>query len=156
MFTENNLFEWEEIPARIRVQGTYTLEQLKALLLDEENGLPALGFPVRIENDQIQSGSIFNRQYTDCIVIKNKEHLYDYFFFVISARHVGNFTGFEIWRAGESTLSYQQNKKEARKNSSSLFQNMVGALTKTDTQGLENENMYYGIVADKLRQIFGV
>ena len=156
MFTENNLFEWEEIPAHIRVQGRYTLDQLKGLLLDKERGLPSIGIPTRIETDQIQTGGIFNRQYSDCLVIKNEEHLYEYFYFVISAKSVGNYTGFDIWRAGTSTLSYQQNKKEMRRNSTSLFQNIVGALTKTDEQGLDSENMYYGIVADKLIEIFGI
>ena len=157
MISEKYLYEWEEtIPTRIRVPGVYTLQHLKQFLEDPKEGLPTIGIPVVYETDQIKSGGVFNKQLTDCLIIRNQQHMYDYFCFVLIARNVGNFTGIEIWRYGTSALSYKQNKKEERKSSSSLFQNIVGGLTKTDSQGLEAEYMYYDLVADVLKKIFGI
>lgn len=157
MITENNLYSWDgDLPEGVKVQGQLSLSALKATLADPENGIPSTGFRVSFENDQIVRGGLFNKQYTDCIVIKNSEHPTDYFHFVFTSRITGNYTFINIYRSGISNLHRQKNVQQQRKNSDSLFQNFLGAISRTDEAGLDVEEDYYTIICDAIKGILGV
>lgn len=114
------------------VQGRYSLDDIKKALMNPENGLPTIGIPTQFEHDQIQRGNMISKQTEDCLVLKNSHHLNDYFHFVFTVRTTGNMTFIGIFRSGQSPLSGKANKRDERKASSSLFQNILGAVTKTD------------------------
>ena len=151
-----DLYEWDMLPTGVRVKGRYTLEDIQRVLSDAEKGLPSIGIPTEFERDQIQRGGMFNKQYEDCLVLKNAEHPSDYFHFTFTARTTGNVTTISIFRSGTSPLSQKSNLKDMRKSSDSLFQNILGAVTKTDEQGLEAEYDYYAMVADIIKEAFGI
>ena len=46
--------------------------------------------PVAFYADQVKSGSLFNKQIEDCIVMYHPEHRYDYFTFCIRVQHQGS------------------------------------------------------------------
>ncbi len=157
MITENYLYDWgDDLPGSIRIQGQYSLSDLKNILADAESGIPGTGFRVSFENDQISRGGLFNKQYTDCLVLKNAEHMTDYFHFVFTVRVTGNWTFINIYRSGTSTLNQQKYKQQQRKNSDSLFQNLLGAISGTDEAGLAAESDYYDILCNTIRAILGV
>lgn len=151
-----DIYEWDMLPSGVRVKGQYTLADVQRILLDEENGLPTIGIPTTFEKDQIQRGGMLNKQYEDCLVLKNAEHPSDYFHFAFTARTTGNVTTIGIFRSGTSPLSQKSNLKDMRKASDSLFQNILGAVTKTDEQGLDAEYDYYAMVADIIKKAFGI
>ena len=138
------------------MRGRFTLDDIQNVLSDPENGLPTIGIPVEFARDQIQRGNMLSKQVEDCLVLKNAQHPGDYFHFVFTARTTGNITTVEIYRSGVSALSGQKNKQEERRNSNSLFQNILGAVTKTDEMGLSEEYDYYSMVADVIKEVFGI
>ncbi len=147
---------WDALPEAVRVKGRYTLDDIERILSDEENGLPTIGIPVEFSRDQIQRGSLFNKQFEDCLVLKNAEHPNDYFHFVFTTRTVGAVTTCSIYRSGISPRSQKANKKDHYKNSSSFFENVLGALTQTDEMGIEEEYDYYAMVADIIKEMFHI
>ena len=157
MITENNLYSWDgDLPEGIKVRQPISLSELKAILSDPEKGIPGTGFRFSFEDDQIVRGGLFNKQYTDCLVVKNAEHPTDYFYFVFTCRITGNYTFINIYRSGTSNLHRQKNIQQQRKNSDSLFQNILGAVSKTDEAGLNIEEDFYTIVCDAIKEILGV
>lgn len=153
-----DIYTWDILPTGIRVPGHLTLDDLKLALLNDDSpfSLASTGFPVTFSKDQIQSGNLVSKQVEDCLVLKNSMHPNDYFHFVFTVRTTGNMTTISIYRSGQSPLSGQQNKRENRKNSDSLFQNILGAVTKTDEQALAKEYDYYDMVATAIKSILGI
>ena len=151
-----DIFEWDICPSAVKVKGRYTLDDLKSLLNNPENGLPTIGIPVIFTYDEIQSGSMFSKSVETCLVLKNAQHQQDYFHFVFTARQTGNMTYFEIYRSGTSPRSYDSNKKDEWKASNSLFKNILGAVAKTDERGIREEYDYYDMVADIIKECLGV
>lgn len=151
-----DIYEWDTLPPGVRVQGRITLDDLQNALSNHESGLPTIGIPVEFSRDQIQSGNMISKQCEACLVLKNAEHPNDYFHFVFTARTTGNISTISIYRSGASPLSWQKNKHEERKNSESLFQNILGAVTKTDDRALEEEYDYYAMVSDIIKSILGI
>lgn len=151
------VFEWEDslLPPAVRMSGQYTLDDLEAALSSSENGLPTLGLPFKFERDQIQSGNMVSKRVEDCLVLKNADHPSDYFTFVFTVRVVGNATTYTIYRSGCSPRSAQKNQQEDRKASSNLLVNILGAVTKVDDQGLDEEYDYYAMVANVIKTVMG-
>lgn len=150
-----DLFEWSMLPPEIRVRGRYSLNEIQQALLNPEFGLPTIGIPVEFIRDQIQSGNKINRQYDDCLVLRNVEHPNDYFHFVFSTRVTGTLSTISIYRSGNSPLSAQKRKQRERNSSKSLIVNILGATTKVDERGLAEEYDYYALVADVIKSTFG-
>lgn len=158
MLFAKDLRNWSEegLPNKIRFKQRLTLEQIVSELSNEESGLPTIGIQTEFVSDQIQSGNLFNKQYEDCIVLKNCDHEDDYFHFVFTVRRTGNSSTISVFRSGVSPLSAQYNKKELRKNDSSLFKNILGALTSVDNQALDAEYDYYALVIDIIKDCFNI
>lgn len=156
MLYKDGLYGWEseDLPNEIRIKANVTLDSLADYLTDGEDGLEDLGIPVEFERDQIQSGGIFNKQYVDCIILKNAEHPTDYFKFTFTARKTGSISFIGIYRTGHSVLNEKHNIKNSRKESSSLFSNILGAATTMDTQAFDAENDYYTMIADVIKAKF--
>lgn len=157
-FHYQDVYEWEgaDIPSAVRVRGRITLDMIQDALSDTETGLPTIGIPVMYMRDQIQSGGMFNKQVTDCLVVKNAEHPDDYFHFVFTVRTTGTVTTIGIYHSGQSPNSGKAALKEQRQKSSSLFDNFMGAVTRTNDQGMAEEYDYYGLVFDVIRKTFGI
>lgn len=151
-----DIYEWDILPSAVRVKGRYSLSDIQQALSDPDSGLPVIGIPVEFSMDEIQYGNMFSKQYEQCLVLKNGQHPDDYFHFVFTVRWTGNTTTIQIYRSGISPLSQKSNLRDMRKNSDSLFQNLLGAVTKTDEQGISQEYDYYAIVADIIKTTFGI
>ncbi len=151
-----DIYEWDTLPRGVRVQGRITLDDLQNALSDNGSGLPTIGIPVEFSRDQIQSGNMISKQCEDCLILKNAEHPNDYFHFVFTTRTTGNVSTISIYRAGCSPMSGQKNKQEERKGSNSLFQNILGAVTKTDDRSLAEEYDYYAMVEDVIKNVLGI
>lgn len=150
-----DLYDWssEGLPNEIRVSGGVTLEKLQAVLLEAPNGLQSMGIPVVFERDQIQFGRMLSKQLVDCIVLKNTEHCLDYFHFTFTVRTTGNMSFISIYRSGSSPQNTKRNVQNERKNSSSIFQNILGAVSGVDNQSLTQEDDYYTMVADVIKAL---
>ena len=156
MLRKDSIREWGDFPSAIRVKGRITLDMIQAALSNEESGLPTIGIPVKYEREQIQSGGLFNKQVEDCLLVKNANHMTDYFHFVFTVRTTGAVTTIGVYYTGYSPNSGQKSLKESRQKSSSMFDNILGAFTKTDDRAFEEEYDYYAMVVDVLKSTFGV
>jgi len=152
MIKENELYDWDnDLPRGVRLGYRITLDSLEDFF---KNNLVNLGFPLEFSRDEIRYGSIFNRQYEECLVMKNADHPRDYFHFTFTVHDVGNGTTVSFYRTGYSTRNAQAYEKERYQNSDSLFENILGAFSKTDTKGLQDETIYYSAMTDAINQIF--
>jgi len=151
-----DIFEWDTLPPGVRIKGHISLDDLQRALSDSECGLPTIGIPVDFSRDQIQSGNMLSKQCEDCLVLKNAQHPNDYFHFVFTARTTGSMSTISVYRSGCSPLSGQKNKQEERKSSNSVFQNILGAVTKTNDRALEEEYDYYAMVTDIIKAVLGI
>ncbi len=151
-----SLLDWnsEGLPGEIRIKHNFTLDSLESYLTEGEEGLDDIGLPVEFERDQIEYGNMLQKNYVDCTTLKNTEHPNDYFKFTFTVRKTGNISFIGIYRTGSSALNEKQNVKNARKESSSLFSNILGAATTMDTQAFDAENDYYTMVADVIKAKF--
>ena len=154
-----SLYDWTDggtLPASVRVRGLYTLDDLRAILEHPDSGIPSLGYSVEFSKDSIQFGKLLNKRFEECLIMRNAEHLKDYFSFVFTVRPSGNATSIGLYRSGFSTRNYQSNLQQERKARGGLFGNIASALTKVDDVGFDEENGYYEDVAAYIRNLLGI
>ena len=151
-----NLYDWTDgntLPKSVRVPERITLEEFRTVL---ERGLSSLGYPMAFSNDSIQFGKLLNKHIEECLIMRNADHLNDYFSFVFTTRPSGNATIIGLYRSGMSTRNYKSNLQRERKERGGLLGNIASALTKVDTVGFDEENGYYEDVAARIREILGI
>ena len=157
-YTHNqSLFDWgDAFPSAIRVRGQITLDMIQDALSNPESGLPTIGIPVTYERDQIQSGGMFNKQIEDCLLLVNAQHPTGYFKFVFTVRTTGAVTTIGVYHCGYSDYIGKANVKESRKKSDFFPDKILGIFTQTDSKGIQEENDYYTLVFDVLKNVFGI
>ena len=151
-----NLYDWTDggtLPKTVRVPQRVTLDEFRTVL---EQEISSLGYPVVLSRDSIQFGKMLNKHIEECLIMRNSDHLNDYFSFVFTTRPSGNATIIGLYRSGTSTRNYQSNLQRERKERGGLFGSIASALTKVDTVGFDEENGYYEDVAARIREILGI
>lgn len=89
--------------------------------------------PVAFYADQVKSGSLFNKQIEDCIVMYHPEHRYDYFTFCIRVQHQGSMAYVAVNDFGSSKqmdkFARAEYAKQDRKGKELSYQigSMIGA-----------------------------
>ena len=111
------------------------------------------GIPVAFREDQLKSGSLFNKQVEDILVMYNPEHPNDYLHFVIRVQHMGKYAFMDVFNMGGSK-NYRQNIRATTGG----FMGAVAGISSLVGGGkakLQAEEQYYTILADVLANIVG-
>ncbi len=151
-----SLYDWTDgdtLPKAVRVPERITLDEFRDVL---ERSVSSTGYPVVFSKDSIQFGKMLNKRIEECLILRNSDHLNDYFSFVFTARPSGNATMIGLYRSGISTRNYKSNLQRERKERGGLLGNIASALTKVNTLGFEDENGYYEDIAALIREILGI
>ncbi len=137
--------------SRLKGHGDLTLDQLKQML---ENACEEYGLNVVVSTDVINSGRIFDKSTTECIVIKNAEHQTDYYHEVITLKTQGIYAFIEFYYTGTS----KNNRRVSAGNAehSTITGSIIGAIKKAtvSNDAMEAENQYYSMLADAINSIF--
>lgn len=121
-----------------------------------------MGIPVAFRSDQVKSGSLFNVQVDDCIVMYHPEHPNDYFNFCVRVSKQGSYAFVAINDLGQSkqlkkanTSEFMQQDRKG-KDMSYKISSMIGQGLRTmgsNKQKLEEENNYYQCIFDIFDEI---
>lgn len=148
-FTQSNLNEDFRFIPRYRfgsnVGRNITLETTQILL---QNKADENGIPIAFHNDTLTTGSLFNRQKEDVLVLYNPEHESDYLHFLIRITHQGNYAFLDIFKVGGSK-NYAMSNKAGNSMAIGLLNLATGLTNK-----LEAEENYYTILSDCMSEAF--
>ncbi len=106
------------------------------------------GIPVAFHNDTLTTGSLFNKQHENVLVLYNPEHENDYLNFLIRITHQGKYAFLDIFKVGGSK-NYSMSNKAGNSMAVSLLNLATGLNSK-----LETEENYYTILSDCMREVF--
>lgn len=121
-------------------------------ILNKPKFLPSIGVQYTFSRDQIKSGGMFNKQYEDCLILRNAEQT-GYHTFVFSVTTMGNMSRINIYRGGFSANAKQINKR-TRRMQGGVMSMVAGAMTRVDNNAMEMENFYYMTVIDIISKAF--
>lgn len=153
MVSVKELKSISNMPGKISTPGHIELGEFRSVL---ESQLANFDIPFELYDDVVKSGSLFNSTEEPALFIKNPEHANDYFHYVIRIQYAGNISFFLINYFGHSTLSYKKNVEEERRQSSSLFQNALGAIFSTNDSALNAEYNYYNILEMCIKEVLNI
>jgi len=104
------------------------------------------GINVNIYTDEINSGKMFDKSTTPCIVIENTDHRTDYNFYCITMKTQGIYAFIEFFKGGIS-------KNASKLNSGN---SLIGKIIKLGVKSadVDAEVLYYTIVEDILSEFF--
>ena len=118
--------------------------------------------PVAFYANQVKSGSFFNKQIENCIVMYPPEHRYDYFTFCIRVQHQGSIVYVAVNDFGSSKqmdkfarAEYAKHDREGKELSYQIG-SMIGAEIRNigkSKRKLEEEQNYYDAVQYVLDQV---
>ena len=95
---------------------------------------------------------MFNSSTQDCLIIRNKEHLDDYFQHCVVCTRTGRTSTLELKYFGGSKLIGQANKTEERKGS---FRGMLmNSVFRVNEEALNAEYEYYQLLTDLFKECF--
>lgn len=144
-----NIFSWDGIlPPGARRKGHCTLDEIQSILSDPERGLAAMGVPVAFTRDQILFLRLASKHPSDCLVLKHAAHPEDYFHFVFTAHFAEGLTTIGFYRSGNSPHPYPPDSKGLQRGSVERMDPTIAA-----AQGLQDEYIYYHMVADQIRDL---
>ena len=148
-FSQSNLNESFRFIPRYRFGAEFgndiTLKNIRGLL---QNKADENGIPVAFRKDVLTTGSLFNRQKEDVLVLYNPEHENDYLNFLIRITHQGKYAFLDIFKVGGSK-NYSKSNKAGNTMAVGLLNLATGLKSK-----LEIEENYYTILSDCMREVF--
>lgn len=155
MITKDYLSNWEDmgLAQNIQFEGVWKLEDFR-VMLQHPDSLPSIGISYTLENDQIQSGGMFNKKYEDCLVLKTDE-IEGCCEFVFTCFNMGNFTKLSVYKHGIGASQAQINKKNRRMAGGALSM-IAGMMTKVDESAMEKEYFYYSAVINVIKKCFEI
>lgn len=135
---------------RIREEQGFclTLGMIKEKFIEENE--KSYGLPIKILDEQVKSGGIFNSSIEDCLIITNIEHVTDYFKYCITLRKQGRIATVQLNYYGMSKLTGKMNAAEERKKNGSLSGMLINAIAGPNKEAVQTEYDYY----DMVEQIF--
>lgn len=140
-FTAANLIEENRFINRIRFFNgrDVNLSAFREILQLEcdSNGIPAA-----FADNTLKTGSLFNKQVEDVLVVYNPEHPTDYFQFLVRITHQGEYAFLDVFQVGISKNFARENKAQ-----SSLTQGVFNKFS-GHSQKFQEEVDYYTILAD--------
>ena len=108
--------------------------------------------PIEIVLDIAKFGGLFNSSTQDCLIIRNKDHLDDYFHHCVVCTRTGRTSTLELKYFGGSKLIGQANKTEERKGS---FRGMLmNSVFRVNEEALDAEYEYYQLLTDIFKGCF--
>lgn len=108
--------------------------------------------PIEIVLDTAKFGGLFNSSTQDCLIIRNKDHLDDYFHHCVVCTRTGRTSTLELKYFGGSKLIGQANKTEERKGS---FRGMLmNSVFRVNEEALDAEYEYYQLLTDIFKGCF--
>lgn len=119
-----------------------TIDELQGML---QNQCDENGIPVKFRRDTLKTGSLFNPQSEEVLVVSNPEHT-EYNSFVVRLRHMGTHAFMDVYASGYSI-------NLARTNSDIPGHRLFNAIVGTKKKML-NENTYYEILANCFENLF--
>lgn len=146
-FTANDLNEDYRFINRIRFPdgNGINLVSLQERLQDE---CDSNGIPVAFRSDVLKTGSIFNKQTEEVLVLYNTQHPSDYLQFLIRVTHQGKYAFLDVFKYGSSKNFRNYNKAA----SGSVGRGILNKLTGADAKLQEEEN-FYTILTDCFENI---
>ncbi|MBQ4543881.1 MAG: hypothetical protein IJA19_06920, partial [Clostridia bacterium] len=112
------------------------------------------GINVVVDIDEVDSGKIFDRSVTPCVVIKNADHLtdYNYYLFTMQKQGIYSFISFYIGGTSKNAKRINQGNKEHATITGQIFGAIMKATVSNDAK--DAEMMYYTILEDVLNELF--
>ena len=108
--------------------------------------------PIEIVLDTAKFGGVFNSSTQDCLIIRNKDHLDDYFRHCVVCTRTGRASTLELKYFGGSKLIGQANKTEERKSS---FRGMLmNSVFRVNEEALDAEYEYYQLLTNLFKGCF--
>ena len=145
-YGQSSLNEQDRFISRVRFQNgnNINLDALQGALQEQCN---ANGIPVSFEKDVLKTGSLFNKQSEDVLILYNPEHQFDYLRFLLRVTHQGNYAFLDVFKTGGSR-NYGHENAAANSGIQKLFNVATGHNAK-----LEAEENYYTILKDCFQNI---
>lgn len=111
------------------------------------------GIPVAFREETLKSGSLFNKQVEDILVMYNPEHANDYLQFVIRVQHMGKYAFMHVYNMGGS--KNYKNVNTAASGGARGAIAAIGGLFGGGKAKLQVEEQYYTILTDILANCVG-
>lgn len=112
------------------------------------------GINVEVSLDEVDSGKIFDRSKTPCVVIRNAEHRTDYNYYLFTMQKQGIYAFISFYCGGVSKNANRIH--QGTKKHSTITGSIVGAIMKAtvSNDARDQELMYYTILEDVLKEVF--
>lgn len=136
-YTEKDLVEEYRFINRLRFRdgSGVNLVSLQEALQDE---CDSNGIPVAFRSDVLKTGSVFNKQTEEVLVLYNTQHPSDYLQFLIRVTHQGKYAFLDVFKVGSSKNYRTVNSAAA----GSTFSKMKKAFGGVNSKLQEEENFY--------------
>ena len=149
---KNTLWDAESL-TNIRWKGgaEVTLESLVPIIKRKGE---EYGINIDVSIDSVDSGKLFDRSTTPCVIIRNAEHLndYNYYLFTMQKQGIYAFISFYVGGTSKNAKRINQGNKEHSTITGQIFGAIMKATVSNDAR--DAESMYYSILEDVLREIF--
>ena len=122
-------------PLRFTASNGVTAERLSEFI---EHCTTERGIPATVRIDTVSEGGLFGKTYP-CVVVSHPNPPASYFDHVIAICDSRVYFYF----FGTSHATFQANKRQMRKESSSLLDNLVGSMMSDNTVALDTEYEWY-------------
>lgn len=150
LFHISQINNWNDLGLETQIifNDIVSLDMLMAYFLKSNSELNFSDLPIEITRDQIRFGKLSDRHYADCMIIKNKSHLKDYYHFTLTAKATHHSTLITIYRTGQSVLLENNNSKKIGKAKINTFKNDTN-----NNEDIETEKTYYISVIKALKTL---
>ncbi|MBQ4429019.1 MAG: hypothetical protein II871_04530 [Clostridia bacterium] len=129
---------------RVRFQdgSNVTLEVIRSYIQDKAD---SYGIPIAFNADTVKTGSLFNKQSEDVLVLYNTQHP-EYIKFIIRVSYQGTYAFLDVFQFGASKNIRNENQASGF-STGAIFKSLINSAT-GHKQKLEDENNYYTILHD--------
>ena len=145
-YGQSDLNEQHRFIPRIRFAdgGNVNLSVLRDALQEQ---CDSNGIPVAFQDDTLKTGSFFNPQSEDVLILYHPDHSTDYLRFMLRVTYQGKYAFLDVFKVGGSK-NFARDNKASRSTGQMLFNMLSGHATK-----LQEEENYYTILEDCFQNI---
>ncbi len=131
--------------------GGLTIHVLKNNI---EKACAQYGLNVVVDVDTINSGRLFDKSTTECVTVKNAEHMTDYYTEVVAMKTQGTYAFIDFYFTGNSKNCNRV--AEGERKHSTMAGSIIGAIKKAtvSNEAMETETNYYSMLCDAISSVF--